>query len=210
LNKYVVMHMLANRLTTTEIGADSYSVAQSGIAHFYRNIPGRTPHPRETQPSQQLIASVTSPRLITVKDDPGVSWSPESPPEPETPVTHALPLSYDELMLLRQGLKELDPGKQCAVDSKLDAKLYAAQTIVKTRAGLKTVNDLRKAEDEERTKRIVITYFDTDGRVRKHAEQVDTKMCPPEIHVDLRNPTSRNPVRNPLSNEPMGPGEVSA
>lgn len=36
-------------------------------------------------------------------------------------------LTYAELLLLRQGIKELDPAKQTAVNSALDAKLYRGQ-----------------------------------------------------------------------------------
>lgn len=36
-------------------------------------------------------------------------------------------LTYAELLLLRQGLKELDPGKQTAVNPALDAKIYRGQ-----------------------------------------------------------------------------------
>lgn len=41
--------------------------------------------------------------------------------------TTSVELDADELLTLRLGLKELDPAKQEAVNSVLDAKLYFAQ-----------------------------------------------------------------------------------
>ena len=202
------------------IEADSYSVSNEGSAHFYRDIPGRTPHPRETQPSRQLVASITEPVTVTIQGDPGVSapkgtggigkipWAPW--PEGSTdwyytkgfpPGTFTNKVRSGSAMIndmVASGMNHAEASRMVR-DWLRDGMRFGAQS-----------QESPPEPETPRTIRIVIRYHDTDGRVRKHAEIVDTKMCPPEIHVDLRNPTSRNPVRNPLTNEPLGPGEVIA
>jgi hypothetical protein len=46
-------------------------------------------------------------------------------------ITYAVPLTFDQLTLLRQRLSSAGPGSP-AVDSELDAMLYSAQVIVRT------------------------------------------------------------------------------
>lgn len=134
-----------------------------------------------------------------------------SPPEPKTPVA-SVDLTFKELTLLRQGITETaqraygEANKHgtgtIAVDSALDARLSAWQS--RLCAAVQPVT--------ERTKRVVIRFTDPQGVVQKQAYQVDLATCGPEIQVDLRKVTggTGDPVLNPLTGKPLGPGEVIA
>jgi hypothetical protein len=105
-------------------------------------------------PASFLAAVISEQRLATarlekldrlIKDienrEQKLSDSPPSTETPKPPVTHALPLTWDELHTLRLGLKKLDPGNATAADAKLDAKLYSSQVILKSMPAVKQMQE---------------------------------------------------------------------
>lgn len=83
----------------------------------------------------------------------------------EEPDRHALPLSLDELVKLRAGLKAMDPGKQSAVYSDLDAKLYATQVILNTRKHKAPPKPETPVDTEFRQVSVLVRYRREDGKV---------------------------------------------